>query len=99
MRADSVVTATGQTSLLASRRVAGFGAVNELQSTSQSDTKQLTISLGGFGLRGAMFNTGYTWSRSRDEGSGGPMVVWSMASFLSASAPGFAPLVPPGPAA
>ena len=70
VRADSVVTATGQTSLLASRRVAGFGAVNELQSTSQSDTKQLTVSLGGFGLRGAMFNTGYTYSRSRDEGFG-----------------------------
>lgn len=68
--ADSVITATGQTSLLASRRVAGFGAVNELESTLHSDTRQVTVSLSGFGLRGAMFNTGYTYSRSRDQGFG-----------------------------
>lgn len=67
---DSVVTASGQTSLLASRRVRGFGAVNELQSGSRSDTRQMTVSLGGVGLRGAMFHTGYTYSRSRDEGFG-----------------------------
>ncbi|MFL5561493.1 MAG: carboxypeptidase regulatory-like domain-containing protein [Gemmatimonadaceae bacterium] len=70
VRSDSVVPTTGQTSILASRRVAGFGAVDELQSRLQSDTRQLTVSLGGFGLRGATFNTGYTWSRSRDQGSG-----------------------------
>ena len=68
--ADSVVSATGQTSLLASRRIAGFGAVTEVDSRLQSDTRQVTVSLGGFGLRGAAFNTGYTYSRSRDEGFG-----------------------------
>jgi len=68
--ADSVITATGQTSLLASRRVAGFGAVDQIDSRLQSDTRQVTVSLGGFGLRGAMFNTGYTYSRSRDQGFG-----------------------------
>ena len=67
---DSVIPTTGQTSILASRRIAGFGAVDELQSKLQSDTRQVTVSLGGFGLRGAAFNTGYTYSRSRDQGSG-----------------------------
>ena len=44
--------------------------MNELTSTLRSDTKQVTVSLTGFGFRGTTFNTGYTWSRSRDQSYG-----------------------------
>ncbi|NUO63818.1 MAG: TonB-dependent receptor [Gemmatimonadaceae bacterium] len=70
VRPDSIVPATGQTSVLYSRRDAAFGTVNELSSKLRSDTKQVTVSLTGFGLRGTTFNTGYTWSRSRAESFG-----------------------------
>ncbi|HEX8849012.1 MAG TPA: carboxypeptidase regulatory-like domain-containing protein [Gemmatimonadaceae bacterium] len=70
VRSDSIVPATGQTSLLYSRNNAAFGTVNELTSKLRSDTKQVTVSLTGFGFRGTTFNTGYTWSRSRAESFG-----------------------------
>ena len=70
VRPDSIVPTTGQTSLLYSRNDGAFGTVSELTSKLRSDTKQVTVSLTGFGLRGTSFNTGYTWSRSRSEGYG-----------------------------
>lgn len=67
--ADSttIVATTGQTSIANSRRVAGFAAVNELTSRLESDTRQVTTALSGFGFRGTSFNLSYTWSRSRDQ--------------------------------
>lgn len=68
--AATVVPATGATSFLASRLNPSFGQVLVTSSDTRSDSRQLTVSLGGITTRGAIFNVSYTLARAKDEGSG-----------------------------
>ncbi|HEY7567102.1 MAG TPA: carboxypeptidase regulatory-like domain-containing protein [Gemmatimonadaceae bacterium] len=68
--AATVVPTTGATSFLASRLNPSFGQVLVTSSDTRSDSRQLTISLGGITTRGAIFNMSYTLARAKDEGSG-----------------------------
>lgn len=67
--ATTIVPATGATSFLVSRLNPSFGQVLVTSSDTRSDSRQLTISLGGITTRGAIFNVSYTLARARDEGS------------------------------
>jgi hypothetical protein len=69
--ATTVVPATGATTVLASRNDPAYGQVLVTRSDLSSESKQVTLSLGGFTRRGANFNVSYTYARARDEGSGG----------------------------
>jgi hypothetical protein len=73
--ASTIVAATGQSSIVASRKNASFATVNEITSRLASDTRQLTTSVSGLGFRGTTFTLSYTLSRSRDQtygfGAGG----------------------------
>lgn len=68
--AATIVPVTGATSFLASRLDPAFGQVLVTSSDTRSDSKQLTLSLGGITTRGAIFNVSYTLARSQDQGSG-----------------------------
>jgi hypothetical protein len=68
---STIVPTTGATTVLASRYDPAYGQVLVTRSDLESDSKQLTVSLGGFTRRGATFNLSYTHARARDEGSGG----------------------------
>ncbi len=68
--AATIVPLTGTTSFLASRANAAFGQVLVTSSDTKSDSRQLTVSLGGITRRGAIFNVSYTLARSKDQGSG-----------------------------
>jgi hypothetical protein len=67
---STIVPATGQSSIVASRRDQSFATVSEITSRLASETRQLTTSLGGFGFRGTNFTLGYTLSKSRDQSYG-----------------------------
>ena len=69
--AATVVPTTGATSFLASRVNPSFGQVLVTSSDTRSDSRQLTVSLGGITTRGAIFNVSYTLARAKDEGNGG----------------------------
>ena len=69
--ASTIVPLTGATTVLASRNDPAYGQVLVTRSDLSSDSKQVTMSLGGFTRRGANFNLSYTLARARDEGSGG----------------------------
>jgi hypothetical protein len=68
--AATIIPTTGATSFLASRVDPGFGQVLVTNSDAKSDSKQMTVSLGGITTRGAIFNVSYTLARSKDQGSG-----------------------------
>ncbi|MFL5579902.1 MAG: Spy/CpxP family protein refolding chaperone, partial [Gemmatimonadaceae bacterium] len=70
--AGTIVPATGQTSLAASRRFAErteLGQVLAVDSRLRSGTGQATLSLNGFTTRGVNFSLGYTLQRVRDQSS------------------------------
>jgi hypothetical protein len=67
----SIVPTSGVTNLLGSRLHPEFGQVLMVGSDLESDSRQVTISLGGITGRGALFNLGYTLGFSRDQSSGG----------------------------
>ena len=62
--------ANGVASLSGSRVNPRFVVVTEMNSNLQSDTKQLTASLGGITTKAIVFNTSYTFMRSRDQQRG-----------------------------
>ncbi|MEW5917350.1 MAG: hypothetical protein AB1762_13135, partial [Gemmatimonadota bacterium] len=66
----TIIPTTGATSVLASRLNPAFGQVLVTSSDTKSDSRQLTVSLGGITTRGAIFNISYTRARSKDQGSG-----------------------------
>ena len=68
--ASTIVPATGQSSIVESRRNQAFATVNEITSRLASDTRQVTTSVSGFGFRGTTFTLSYTLSRSRDQSYG-----------------------------
>jgi hypothetical protein len=67
--AATIVPTTGATSSLASRLNPDFGQVLVTSSDTRSDSRQLTMSLGGITTRGAIFNVSYTLMRAKDEGN------------------------------
>jgi len=67
--ADSIIPTTGALSSVDSRRYPQFGQVLVIGSDLQSDTKQLTLGVGGFTARGMSFQLSYTYSRARDQSS------------------------------
>ncbi len=69
--ASTIIPLTGATTVLASRNDPAYGQVLVTRSDLESDSKQVTVSLGGFTSRGANFNVSYTHARARDEGSAG----------------------------
>ena len=69
--ASTIVPTTGATSFLASRVDPDFGQVLVTSSDSKSDSRQVSVSLGGITTRGAIFNVSYTLARAKDQGSGG----------------------------
>lgn len=69
--ANTIVSTSGATTVLASRRVSNYGQVLVTRSDLASDSRQVTASLGGFLSRGANFNFSYTYARARDQGAGG----------------------------
>lgn len=68
--ANTIAPLSGATSFLASRVEPTFGQVLVTSSDTRSDSKQLTVSLGGITTRGAIFNVSYTLARAKDQGSG-----------------------------
>jgi hypothetical protein len=70
--ASAIVASTGQVSYLASRVNNAFGQVMEINSDLRSRTGQATLQLTGAVPRFRLNLTGsYSYSRSRDQGSGG----------------------------
>src|SRR5437764_467660 len=67
--ADSIVPTTGALSLQQSRVDPRFGQVIAIGSELQSDSRQLTVGLGGFTARGATFQLSYTLTHARDQSS------------------------------
>jgi hypothetical protein len=63
----SIDTATGATSVLASREHAEFAQVLERKSMLKSRTAQVTIGVNGVAWRSLIWNLSYTHSRSRDQ--------------------------------
>ena len=68
---ETIFPATGATTVLASRNDESYGQVLVTRSDLASDSRQATVSLGGFLSRGANFNLSYTFARALDQGSGG----------------------------
>ena len=67
--AASIVPETGALSIVGSRIHPEYGQVMLVSSKLQSETEQLSVSLGGFTTRGLIFQGSYTFSHSRDEAS------------------------------
>lgn len=68
--ASSIVPATGASALSGSRQNPRFGVVSQMSSDLRSDTRQVSASIGGIVSRAVLFNTSYTFTRSRDEARG-----------------------------
>ena len=64
-----IVPETGAITSRASRIDTSYAQVLEMNSALQSDTKQLTVSLGGVTRKGVVLQTSYTWSHVRDQSS------------------------------
>lgn len=64
-----IVPETGAITSRASRIDTSYAQVLEMNSALQSDTKQLTVSLGGITRKGIVLQTSYTWSHVRDQSS------------------------------
>lgn len=69
--ASTIVTTSGVTNMLASRKDPTFAQVFSVGSDLRSTSKQLTMSLQGLTTRGAIFNVGYTLGYAEDQSSGG----------------------------
>ncbi|MEP6690525.1 MAG: carboxypeptidase regulatory-like domain-containing protein [Gemmatimonadaceae bacterium] len=67
----TIVPTTGQTASIFSRLRPQYGQVLAVSSDLQSETKQLTLGINGFTMRGILFQASYTYSRSRDQSSFG----------------------------
>lgn len=67
----TIVPTTGATSVLGSRKNGSFGQVLATGSDLASDSKQVTMSLGGITGKGAIFNVSYTWGQTVDQGANG----------------------------
>ncbi len=67
--ADSIIPETGASSSLDSRRDPRFGQVLEINSSLESDTRQVTAAIGGASRNGTTFQLSYTWTRARDQSS------------------------------
>lgn len=67
----TIVPTTGATSVLGSRKNGSFGQVLATGSDLASDSKQVTLSLGGITGKGAIFNVSYTWGQTVDQGANG----------------------------
>lgn len=65
--ASTIAPRTGRTSVLASRQHPEFAQVVEAMSELRSRTAQLSLRVNGTVARSFMWNTSYTWTRSRDE--------------------------------
>lgn len=68
--ASSIVTATGASSINASRVHPEFGSVTEIMSQLRSQSAQVTATVGGFTVRGMRISGSYTFLRSRDQQNG-----------------------------
>jgi len=66
---SAILARTGTVSTLASRVDPAFGQVLELGSGLASDTRQLTLSLGGSTTGGTVFRLAYTLQRTNDQSS------------------------------
>ena len=66
---SAIVPATGALSITGSRLHPELGQVMLIDSRLQSETEQLSLSLGGFTSRGVIFRASYTISHSRDQSS------------------------------
>ncbi|MGQ0765968.1 MAG: carboxypeptidase regulatory-like domain-containing protein [Gemmatimonadota bacterium] len=69
--AATIVPATGASTLLASRQDPNYGQVLVTRSDLASDSRQMTVSFGGFTRRGISFNGSWTLATGRDQGAGG----------------------------
>jgi hypothetical protein len=69
--ATTIIPTTGATSVLGSRMNSGFGQVLVTSSDLESESRQMTVSLGGITAKGAVVNLSYTLGSARDQGSGG----------------------------
>jgi hypothetical protein len=67
---NTIVPATGATSVLGSRLHPEYGNVTELTSQLRSVSSQLTVSVGGLTLQGITLYGAYTFLRSRDQQNG-----------------------------
>ncbi len=67
--AADIVPRTGAINLTDSRVDANYSQVLEVGSDLESETKQLTISLGGITNNGVVLQTSYSWSNVRDQSS------------------------------
>ena len=90
--AGQIIPQTGAVGLSGSRRDSTFGQVLETTSGLKTQSRQLTIGLGGITRKGIIVNASYTYSRSRDQTSsfgfgggntaGDPnQVEWATSSF------------------
>jgi hypothetical protein len=68
--AATIVPTTGVAALSGSRIEPRFGVVTEMNSNLHSDTRQITASLNGVTTKAIVFNTSYTFMRSRDQQQG-----------------------------
>ncbi len=68
---------TGAVSFAGSRRFGQYGQVYDINSRLQSDTRQMTVSINGFTLRGIAYQFAYTYQQVRDQSSfsGGSALV------------------------
>ncbi len=65
---DSIGSA-GEKDVIASRAYPGYGRVLVIGSDLQSESRQVTASIGGLTGHGAVFQLSYTWTRARDQSS------------------------------
>ncbi|MCC6929850.1 MAG: carboxypeptidase regulatory-like domain-containing protein [Gemmatimonadaceae bacterium] len=69
--ASTIVPVTGAVSVLGSRNNGAFGQVLATGSDLSSDSKQVTLSMGGITSQGAVLNFSYTWAQTIDQGATG----------------------------
>ena len=69
--AATIVPFSGATSVLGSRSNSDFGQVLATGSDLSSDSKQVTLSMGGITSKGAIVNMSYTWAQTIDQGATG----------------------------
>ena len=66
---SSIITGTGATSVLGSRRVAQYAHVYDVSSSLQSRTGQVTSTLNGVSLTNLIWSLSYTYQHATDESS------------------------------
>jgi hypothetical protein len=68
--AGEIVPATGAVRLSGSRANPAFGQVLEARSDLETESRQLSVGLGGVVGRGILLQSSYTWQRARDQATG-----------------------------